>query len=212
MSSASVGQPEKFPLNCQQSSDKAPRVAKVPHERARFPLKRLETFCSRNHKLPDVHAREGNDKRCSQSTVAHWGLSMWPSWRFQFQPGSLRRLPRHHIAPHCVALQRTFFGVLLFALLRSIWIGISFLLIEGFPCTFWFQIVDLGEFWVSYFLTHENVKRNRFMGISLSSRLVQRTKRRYNRVVERKVRPLSITICYSTLPTLTVLSRGYQFI
>lgn len=50
------------------------------------------------------------NKRCFQSTVAHWGLSMWRlSWRFQSQPGSLRRSPRHHIAPHCVAFQRTFF-------------------------------------------------------------------------------------------------------
>lgn len=103
--------------------------------------------------------------------------------------------------PHCTAFPTDFFsflfGVLLFALLRSIWIGISFLLIEGFPCTFWFQIVDLGEFWISYIsCSWEKC----FMGISLSSRLVQRTKRRYNRVVERKVRcSLSITICYSNI-------------
>lgn len=96
MSSAALVERPKMSVEpSQQSTDKAPSVAKVPRDCPRFPLNFLETFCLRNHKLP---WSEGSDERWFKSTKAHWGRRRATLDEFQSQPGSLRRLPRRHIA------------------------------------------------------------------------------------------------------------------
>lgn len=95
-------------------------------------------------KRQKVVTSDGNalrDSKCCQRPFASFEL-LW------CQPGSLRRLPRHHIALHVccyLSCQRTFFGVLLFPSFHMDWH--RFPSLEGFRWTFFFftlfQIVSL---------------------------------------------------------------------